>query len=38
MELTTTARRIAGAYQPGHRWYRVGGGLAVISGAVRAGT
>jgi hypothetical protein len=34
MEPTRTARRIAGAYQPSHRWYRVGGGLAVIVGVL----
>ena len=34
MALTTTARRIAGAYQPSHRWYRVGGGLVVIVAVV----
>jgi len=34
MQLTRAARRIAGAYQPNHRWYRVGGGLAVIVGVL----
>jgi hypothetical protein len=32
IQLTRAARRIAGAYQPSHRWYRVGGGLAVMVG------
>jgi hypothetical protein len=27
---TVTARRMAGACQPSHRWYRVGGGTPVI--------
>ena len=38
MELTTTARRIAGAYQPSHRWYGVGGGLVVIVGVLPIGS
>jgi two-component system, OmpR family, response regulator VanR len=38
MELTTTARRIAGAYQPSHRYYRVGGGLVVIVGVLPIGS
>jgi hypothetical protein len=31
---TTAARRMAGACQPIHRWYSVGGGLAVIVGVL----
>jgi hypothetical protein len=27
---TVIARRMAGACQPSHRWYRVGGGMPVI--------
>src|SRR5215218_9995057 len=34
MKTTTAARRMAGACQPIHRWYSVGGGLAVIVGVL----
>jgi hypothetical protein len=31
IEPTMTVRRSAGARQPSHRWYRVGGGMSVIA-------
>jgi hypothetical protein len=34
MEAKMATRRNAGACQPIHRWYSVGGGLAVIAGVL----